>query len=334
MPIRFVECDTITDKIAETAELQRQHWEEVAKNKEVMVLSADTAQYAALEQQGRIFGVLAYDGDQIVGYSVNFLLINLHYSALLISQNDLLFVAKSHRAGRTGVRLMQETERIAARRGARMVIFHAKEDTPFNQILPRLGYGVQDVLHSKQLPASNYRSYGSFDVQPALLELNDRPWLWDEFTARQNAPGSNHKDTRAIILRGPDCEIEDLNQDVAQGMIECRDWPTAAQLPAMRDLCAAACARLRVKDLGRVMLAELRAGGHILRHADQGAYAEHYQRFHLPLTSDWGNEFDNDGERLHMQPGELWKFNHRAEHEVFNKSTTPRIHLIIDTTTE
>lgn len=335
MAIRLVETDTITNLIEQTQELQRQHWEEIARNKEVMVLAPDVEQYRALEQAGRLFAVIAYEDERIVAYSVNFLLVNLHYSTLLMGQNDLLFVDKAHRGGRLGMRMIQATEALAAKRGARMVIMHAKDGTPLADILPRVGYGIQDILLSKQLPASRFRLFGSFDVTPALADLAANAPMWDEFTIRQNAPGSNHRDTRAIVLRGPDYEAQQINQEVAQGMLECRDWvENIERLPAVRDLCAAAAQHIGIKDWGRVMLVELAPGGHILRHSDQGAYAEHYDRFHLVLSSEDGNTFENAGETIHMQPGELWQFSHHEEHEVFNRSTVPRIHLIIDATTK
>lgn len=151
MPIILEVTDQITDKIEQTAALQRQHWEEVARNKEVMVLNPDVAQYQRLQDLGMLFGIFAYDGDEIVGYSVNVLAVNMHYSELLIAQNDILYLAPAHRGGRLGIHMMKKTEEYAALRGARMMIWHAKEGTPLNNILPRMGYGVQDVLFSKQL---------------------------------------------------------------------------------------------------------------------------------------------------------------------------------------
>jgi GNAT superfamily N-acetyltransferase len=342
--VRYVECDTITDKIAMCEALQEEHWDEIARNKHLMVLSPDVSQYRRLEQGGRLFAIVAYAGAEIIGYSVNIISTNLHYSDLVMANNDLLFVGKAHRAGRVGMRLIQETENAAAKRGARMVMWHAKENTPLADILPRIGCTVQDIIFSKELPASNFRFYGNLDVMAALFGDMSDPCpisglgqlapaeLWDAFTARQNAPGSPHHDTRCIVLRGPAADV--ITSDVVFNMLESVDTPAVEMLPAVRDLCAAACRRIRAVALGRVMLVELAPGGHIDRHVDEGAYAEHFERFHLVLQSDEGNTFHNGAEAIHMKPGELWKFNHRAEHEVFNQSARPRIHLIIDAITE
>lgn len=329
--ITFVHTHSILDHIELSAALQHAHWDELATNKAIMKLDPATSRYRDIEQAGALFAVLAYDGDMMVGYSVNFVSVNLHYSALLMAQNDVLFVHPDYRTGRTGLRLMQETEAAATKHGAGMMIWHAKEGSPLAGILPRIGYRVQDILMSKPLEQSNFRSYGSIDIAAARDEALASD-LWDVFTARQKTPGSPHHDTRCILLRGPDADYFDAN--VVFNMIECRDSPAIEDLPATRDLCAEACARLRVAKLGRVMLVELAPGGHIDLHSDEGDYAAHYERFHIPLTSDAGNEFHNGGQVLHMQPGELWRFNHRKQHEVFNNSATPRIHLIIDAVTD
>lgn len=331
MSIHFVEHDTITDKIALTEALQRAHWEESARNKHLMVLAPALELYARIEQSGTLFAVIAYDGDEIVGYSVNILTTNLHYSALTMANNDLIFVAKAYRTGRTGIRLIDETERVAAKRGARLMLWHAKENTPLAKVLPRMGCAVQDILFSKELPRQNFQLFGSFDVDAARDEALASD-LWDVFTMRQDEPDSPHRDTRSIILREPDADH--LTPLIVFHMIECRDTIAVHDLPAVRDLCAAACARLRVKELGRVMLVELKPGGHIPAHTDEGDYAEHYERFHLVLTSDEGNVFHNGADSLHMKPGQLWKFDHHQPHAVDNNSSTPRIHLIIDATRE
>jgi hypothetical protein len=327
--IRLIETDRVADVIDLSTALQQEHWEEIARNKHLMVLAPDVDKYRLIEQAGKLFAVLAYDGDEMVGYSVNILDNNLHYRDLVQAQNDVLFVKQSHRAGRLFMRLREATLRMAAARGARLMLWHAKEQTPLADILPRLGCKVQDIIYSEELAASNFRLFGQFDIDVALKEAHGSD-LWDVFTLRQDTPGSPHHDTRTIVLRAP--AATEWSHDVIFNTIEAEDTNAVEHLPAVRDLCIAACERLGVKELGRVMLVELAPGGHIDSHFDDGAYAAHYERFHLVLESDEGNTFTNGAESIHMKPGQLWQFNHRAEHEVTNGSGRPRIHLIIDAT--
>ena len=83
-----------------------------------------------------------------------------------------------------------------------------------------------------------------------------------------------------------------------------------------------------IEQAGRIMLAELKAGGKIAAHVDEGAYAEHFQRLHLVLTGSC--EFHCGNEAVTMVPGELWWFDHQQKHRVENEGTSPRVNLIMD----
>lgn len=139
-------------RIDEMWALLSAHWDEVAKNKSVMVLKPDRARYKVLDEMGALLclAVLDPDGD-IVGYSVNFVGPHLHYSDLVVCNNDLLFLREDLRAGRIGLQLIDKTEQAATARGARLMLWHAKENTALAKIMPRRGYGVQDIIFSKQL---------------------------------------------------------------------------------------------------------------------------------------------------------------------------------------
>lgn len=127
------------------------HWEEIALNKGLMVLKPDVHRYRLMEESGTLFAIGVFIGDHVVGYSVNFVMPHLHYADLLYAQNDLLFLERAHRASGAGMALIQATEREAKARGARMLIWHAKPRTALEAVLPRVGYGVQDIMFSKEL---------------------------------------------------------------------------------------------------------------------------------------------------------------------------------------
>lgn len=142
---------TATDWIGEAWSLLEQHREELTTNKDLMVLKPDVDTYVRLEDQGRLLSLGAFEGDEIVGYSVNILANNLHYVDVTMCQNDVLYVREDKRQGPTGLRLMRETERLAKERGADMMLWHAKPGTNLDAILPRLDYRVQDVIYSRVL---------------------------------------------------------------------------------------------------------------------------------------------------------------------------------------
>lgn len=169
-------------------------------------------------------------------------------------------------------------------------------------------------------------------VGDLLRGLILQPELWKQVTDRQDYAGSAHKDTETVFLRWcPGRTIESAFTE-----IEAVDYPAAAALPGAEGLVNFALMEAGAEKLGRVIVARLRPGGFITPHVDEGAYADHYERFHISLESESGNTFmvgddqTDCGEFVHMRPGELWWFNHKMTHWVANRSERPRTHLIID----
>lgn len=127
------------------------HWQEIAKNKKVMVLKPDYDKYRFLEESGIMRTLVAYEDDVVIGYSVNFIQPHLHYSDLISCYNDIVFLSKEKRNSPVGLKLLRATEKAAKEWGADMMLWHVKEGTSIDSILPRLGYGVQDIVYSKTL---------------------------------------------------------------------------------------------------------------------------------------------------------------------------------------
>jgi predicted GNAT superfamily acetyltransferase len=141
-----------TEWIEQAWRLLEAHREELTTNKGLMILKPDISTYEMLESKNALLSLGAFDGDdEIVGYSVNIMAHNLHYSDLMMCQSDVLYVREDKRQGPAGLKLMRETERLAKERGAQMMLWHAKPDTNLDQILPRMGYRVQDVVYTRVL---------------------------------------------------------------------------------------------------------------------------------------------------------------------------------------
>ena len=146
-----IRTSTVSEMLANAGELFEEHWDEIALNKQVMVLKPDEDRYRAMEQAGSLMILAAWEGEALVGYSVNFIVNHLHYADLRLCSNDLLFITRSKRAGRLGLKLIRETEKRAAEMGARLMLWHAKQDTALAMMMPKMGYGVQDIIFSKEI---------------------------------------------------------------------------------------------------------------------------------------------------------------------------------------
>jgi len=146
-PIDVVAC------IESAAPLVFEHWSEIALNKDLMLLDPNVEAYRNLQAQGVLVGLGAFDDDGVmIGYSVSLLVQqHLHYAGLSYMQNDVIFVTASKRNGSVGMRLIQATEAAARERGAKLMMWHAKQGTALDAVLPRIGYSVQDILYSREV---------------------------------------------------------------------------------------------------------------------------------------------------------------------------------------
>lgn len=140
----------ISELVSCGTELLRSHWDEIAREKDLMVLDPAWDRYLSLEQSGVLLSLGAYEDDTLVGYSVGLVVPHLHYQGLVYYQNDVLFVAPSHRRSRLGIDLIERTEAEAALRGARWHAWHAKKDSALDQLLSRRGYAVHDIIYARR----------------------------------------------------------------------------------------------------------------------------------------------------------------------------------------
>lgn len=160
------------------------------------------------------------------------------------------------------------------------------------------------------------------DPTPLLAALDAQPELWREITMRQEYEGSAHADSEIIVLRGPaSANILDEVNSV--------DFPAAEKLLDTVDIIGRCAESIGLRELGRVMLVKLKAGGYVSPHIDEGAYARYFARFHYVLESSPHCRFTCGNETVHMAAGELWWFNHQIEHSVMNDGPD-RVHLILD----
>lgn len=175
------------------------------------------------------------------------------------------------------------------------------------------------------------------DVGALVARLTDEPDLFNANTWRQDyvvqleRPVSPQQDTAAVMFRwAPENTIESV-RDSLDVVID----PNLERIKELHRPLICCLKAAGASECGRVFVARLKPGGEVIPHQDYGMYADHFERFHLVLTSDPGNEFfvygsDGSMESCHMKPGEFYWFNHKETHWAVNKSGTPRMHLIID----
>lgn len=163
------------------------------------------------------------------------------------------------------------------------------------------------------------------NVQPILDALNVQPELWNQDTYRTCHQKSPHKEASDILIRFNDvADIKHVLDD-----IECYWQDAAFKLPVMPyiyDLMM----NVAGERIGRCVITRLKPGAKIAAHADQGAPAAYYQRFHLCLQNAPGAKFICGDEVLEPQAGDWFILDNSMEHSVINDSTEDRLTMIVD----
>ncbi len=135
--------------------LFRAHYDEVALNKDSMRLDLNWHAYYMLEEEGLLLSLAAWVGDEMVGYTVSHKYTHLHYKDVLVIENDVIFVQKSHRRGGLGLHLIRETKAMAGEQDGDhsevLVLIHAKPGSVMCKVLEAEGFGVQDIIYSEFL---------------------------------------------------------------------------------------------------------------------------------------------------------------------------------------
>jgi GNAT superfamily N-acetyltransferase len=146
-----IEPIVATDHIEAMAPLWVDHREELTTNKELMVLKPDMETYIRLEDGGHLLSLGAFDGNLLVGYSLNINHPMLHYADVMACQNDVLYLDPAYRLGSAGLRLIRATERAAKEAGCDIMLWHAKYDTSLFALLEKMKYRTQEAIFTRVL---------------------------------------------------------------------------------------------------------------------------------------------------------------------------------------
>lgn len=173
---------------------------------------------------------------------------------------------------------------------------------------------------------SNFKLIAKLYTDKLLEQISENSHWWNDVTKRQDTDGSPHNYTKTIFLRW----TKELTTHAAFNDIKAINYPAFTELNEALKIVHEVLHLVGSTQLGRVLLVALEPGGIITPHADEGLYADSYERFHVCLSSKDGNLFFCGNESVHMKEDELWYFNHKTIHSLINKSDHPRIHLIVD----
>lgn len=120
----------------------QEHWEKLAGNKENIKLNPDIQKYQSLQDLGILKNIMAYEGEEIVGYSIFLLQPHIHYKENIFGYVDVIFVKEKNRINPfIGIKLIVETEKVCKANNVSTLLYHTKpHHDVIEKILTKKGY--------------------------------------------------------------------------------------------------------------------------------------------------------------------------------------------------
>lgn len=131
--------------------LLERHWKDIAVNQDKIKLNPDWDAYHSLEQDGKLKIFTAREQGELVGYFVVIVHRNLHYKDHLFASNDVIFLHPDHRKGRTGIKLIQFSEKCLREDGVSVLAINTKVHKPFDKLMQFLGFSLVERIYSKYI---------------------------------------------------------------------------------------------------------------------------------------------------------------------------------------
>jgi GNAT superfamily N-acetyltransferase len=126
------------------------HYDELCVTKD-FPLMPDYVAYGRLCAADMLKCIVARSDGELVGYALFIVQPHLHYVTCKTAFEDVYFLRKDHRLGRTGIRLFQFAEQALRDAGVNRIIMHTKIHLDNSKLFEYLGYKMTDKLYTKLL---------------------------------------------------------------------------------------------------------------------------------------------------------------------------------------
>lgn len=170
---------------------------------------------------------------------------------------------------------------------------------------------------------------GFADVRPALAQIASHPELWDLIPFRKVHEGSPHRETQDIWVRYNAWSNFDGDHSKFNAEHDSSWYPSAKDLPAVREMAMDVMAFVRGERLGAVLITRMPPHSGIYPHIDGGWHAGYYEKFAIQLKGDANQSFCYEDCSLVPLAGDLYEFRNDVLHWVNNDSNEERINLIV-----
>jgi len=131
-------------------EIIKDHYEELSVTK-TFPLDPDWDAYKQLLDIGRLKFITCKDDGKLVGYIIFFISPHLHYKSCLTAFEDIYFLKKEYRKGRTGIRMFQFAEKVMKELKVDRLIYATKVHSDNSSLFEYFGFKLMDKVFTKML---------------------------------------------------------------------------------------------------------------------------------------------------------------------------------------
>ena len=136
--------------LSDLKEVLKDHYEELSVTKE-FPLDPDWDVYQNLWNMGKLRFITCRDDGELIGYIVFFVYPHIHYKTCLTAFEDIYFLKKEYRKGRTGIRLFQFAEKLLKNEGVQRILYNTKVHSDNSKLFEYLGFKFIDKVFTKML---------------------------------------------------------------------------------------------------------------------------------------------------------------------------------------
>ena len=127
-----------------------EHYDELCVTKD-FPLDPDYEAYGRLCVADMLKCITCRRDGELIGYAIFIVNPHLHYKSCRTAFEDIYFLKKEFRQGRTGIRLFQYAEDVLRDAGVHRIIMHTKLHLDNSRLFEYLGYKMTDKLFTKIL---------------------------------------------------------------------------------------------------------------------------------------------------------------------------------------
>jgi GNAT superfamily N-acetyltransferase len=138
---------------AEGQAIFAEHFDELATHKDVMPMGLDHDFYADLEKRGYLLVIAARRNGELIGYYVGIVIAHHPHNKAggKVATTDMFYIAKAHRKGGAGAKLLLTAERELKRNGVVVATLSTKIHMESGKLLDALGWEKTDIVRKKVL---------------------------------------------------------------------------------------------------------------------------------------------------------------------------------------